>query len=150
MNQEKTLPGSKRRWMRLAAIKDLRRLLGGRRRSKSRDDAILPGDVEPCLGLEVVHWVVLEDGDAHLKRQHDGIGELFANANIKRNERLARLPDNRVSEIHANVGTWKECNKPTVRQTNIERGCKLKVADVPLGGIADHADVVAKQRLKVA
>src|SRR5579872_3327806 len=62
MNQEKRLPGSKRRWMRLAAIKDLRRLLGGRRRSKSRDDAILPGDVEPCLGLEVVHWVVLEDG----------------------------------------------------------------------------------------
>src|SRR5580658_7611849 len=75
-----------------------------------RGSRLLPSYVEPRLGLEVVHRIVLEHGDAHFKRQRDGIGELFADTNIKGNEPPAGLSCNRVAEIHADVRTGEKSN----------------------------------------
>ena len=73
--------------------------------------SVLPVHVKPGLGLEIVHRVVLENGNANLERKRDCIGELLSETNVEGNEPSTGLSGDRIAKIHANVGTGIEGNE---------------------------------------
>src|SRR6202034_1368790 len=70
--------------------------------------SLLPGYVDPRLSLEIIHRVILDDGDAQFERKRDGLGEFFSDANIERNEPTAGLSRDRVTVVDADVRTRKK------------------------------------------